>query len=367
MVPPASVFARPRIAAAGHAASAHNPQTFNRALAALVLAKRDGVMPVDFVEREWPDDHHAHWLTRSAVVPEFTTGSASALAPTRVATLLLIAPPSAAAKLFARGMQLDFAGVLQYLVPHVSTHPVPLFGAEGAPIPVVQGATSKATVGPVKKLAFAFAITRELDESTPDSAAAILGRMLAESAAKSLDQYVFDAQPADATRPAGLLNGVTPLTASNASIPFEAATADIAAFAGAFSDAMINPENMIIITNPRQAWNLLMSRGFQTLGLPILQSPAIPAGTIIAVVPEAIASGYDGAPQIEVSKQATVQFEDTTPQQIGTVNPSPPPPTLVAAPTRSLLQHMIGVKVRVRCAWASLQPGAVQFMTGVKW
>jgi hypothetical protein len=76
--------------------------------------------------------------------------------------LLLIAPPSAAAKLFARGMQLDFAGVLQYLVPHVSTHPVPLFVAEGAPIPVVQGATSKATVGPVKKLAFAFAISNAI-------------------------------------------------------------------------------------------------------------------------------------------------------------------------------------------------------------
>lgn len=352
--------------AAAVTAQVYNPQTFNRALAALVLAKRNGVLPIDFVEREWPDDHHAAWLTRSAVVPDSTTGSASALAPTRVATLLLIAPPSAAAKLFSRGMQLDFTGVLQYLVPHVGTHPVPLFVAEGAPIPFVQGSTAKAQVGPVKKLAFGFAISRELDESTPDSVAAILGRMLAESAAKSLDQYVFDAQPADATRPAGLLNGVSGLS-SNTTVgqsSIECIAADISTFAGAFNAANINSENMVLICNPVEGWSIRMVRGFETMPLPVLMSPAIPGGQVIAVIPEAIASGYDGAPQIEVSKNATVHFEDTTPAQIGTVGT----PNVVAAPTRSLLQQeLIGVKLRVKCAWASLQPGAVQYMTGVRW
>jgi hypothetical protein len=121
---------------------------------------------------------------------------------------------------------------------------------------------------------------------------------------------------------------------------------------------------MILICNPVEAWALRMVRGFEAMPLPVLMSPAIAAGTVIACIPSAIASGYDGAPQIEVSKNATVHFEDTTPAAIGT----PGSPNIVAAPTRSLLQQeLIGVKLRVKCAWASLQPGAVNFMTGVKW
>src|SRR5262249_50312604 len=239
----------------------------------------------------------------------------------------------------------------------------PIFVAEGAPIPITQGATSHAIVGPTRKLAFGVAVSRELDESTPEGAAAVLGRMLAESAAKSLDTYVFDNVAGDPTRPAGLLNGVTPLVSTVAGSGISAAAGDISKIAGAMADAAVNPESLILIAHPVEAWNLLMLRGFERLVPPVLQSPAIPRGTVIGVVPEAIASGYDGDPQVEVSKQAT-DFEDTTPLAIGT----PGSPPTVAAPTRSLLQQeLTGVKVRMRCAWASLQPGAAQFLQSVNW
>ena len=93
-------------------------------------------------------------------------------------------------------------------------------------------------------------------------------------------------------------------------------------------------------------------------------SPTITPGTVIAVVPEAIGSGYAGVPEVETSKQGTIHFEDTAPQRIGAVGS----PNVVAAPTRSFFQQdMLGVKLGVKCAWASLQPGAVQFMTGILW
>src|SRR5262249_21354647 len=98
-------------------------------LASYVIAKQSGVMPEELVKKTWPHDDRAFWLTKAAVSPDSTTSSASALTYTRVNPLLLIAPPSAAAKLFDRCMRLDFAGVLQYSVPHVGAHPLPIFVA----------------------------------------------------------------------------------------------------------------------------------------------------------------------------------------------------------------------------------------------
>jgi hypothetical protein len=335
-------------------------QSISRMLAGCVLSKIHGGSPESVVRRAWPDDSRAQLFTRAAVNPTDTT--ATAITATKTSPLLLIAPSSAAARLFEKCLRLDLGGVLSYSVPHAATHPLPLFVAEGAPFPFVQPSTAKATLGPARKLGFGIAITRELEEASPDSAAAILARLLGESAAKALDQYVFDAVAADATRPAGLLNGVTPLTASTSTSVLDAIAADIGTFASAISAAGINPENMILVCNPKEGFVLRMTGGYEAPAINVFMTPSVASGTVIAVVPEAIASGYDGLPEVETSKQASVHFEDTSPQPIvGTGG-------VVASPVRSLFQpEMIGVKVRLRCAWASLQPGAVQFMTSVKW
>jgi hypothetical protein len=128
----------------------------------------------------------------------------------------------------------------------------------------------KATVGPARKLCFIVPLTRELDEATPETGSVILGRLLDEAAAKSLDSYVFDAVAADATRPAGLLNGVTPLVSTVAGSGISAAAGDISKLAGAMADAAINPQNMILIMHPVEAWNLMMLRGFERLLAPNL-------------------------------------------------------------------------------------------------
>jgi hypothetical protein len=340
-------------------------RAIERSLAGCVLAKIHNARPIQFVERQWSDDSRAAILTRAAVSPDSTTGSASALSVARVSPLLLIAPPSAAAKLFDRALKVDLTGIAQVNVPHVAAHPAPLFVGEGEPIPVVQAATSGAVIGPAHKLAFIIGITNELDEATPETASVVLGRLMGEAAAKSLDAYVFDANPADATRPAGLLNGVTQLSAAvNQATTLDQISAGIGLFAQAFSDAGINSDNMCLITSPRSAWQFLLTRGFQTLPSPVLMSPAITPGTVIAVVPEAIGSGYASTPEVEVAKMHAVHFDDTIPQQIGT----PGSPNVIATPTRSFFQQdMLAVKLRVKCAWASLQPGAVQFMTGILW
>jgi hypothetical protein len=335
----------------------------HRSLAACTLGTIHNQRPGQFIAHAWPSDSRAAAITRAAIPPA-DTSSGAALSIAKVSPLLLVAPGSAAAQLFDRALRFDLSGVATISVPHVSTHPVPLFTAEGAPIPVTDAATGTATLGPTRKLTFITTLTRELDESSPDGAATVLGRLLGEAAARSLDAAAFSNSASSASQPAGLLNGLTALTASTLSVTIDAIGADLATFAQSFSDAMINPDSMIIISSPRSAWALRLALGFQALPLPVLMSPAIAAGTVIAVIPEAIASAYSGQLEIDVVKEPAIHFEDTTPAQIGVAGT----PNVVAAPTRSLWQQeLIGVKLRMRCAWASLQPGAVAYMTGTKW
>src|SRR5215831_1868112 len=144
-------------------------RSFQRALAARVFSHiHKQASPDEIVARTWPTDDEAGWLTRASMSPDSTTGSAAALAITKVTSLLLVAPGSAAAQLFDKCLRIDLEGILQVNVPHAVTHPTPIFVAEGGPIPVVQGATGKATVGPARKLCFIVPLTRELDEATPE-------------------------------------------------------------------------------------------------------------------------------------------------------------------------------------------------------
>jgi hypothetical protein len=335
---------------------------FNRSLAAHALAKMRNETPERIARKAWGDDCRGiPLLTRAPVSP--LSSPVTAVSQVHVGDLLLVAPGSAAAQLFARCMRLDFAGVYQITVPYASSHATPLFAGEALPINVVRSPIATTTVGPVRKLGFITTFTEELEAATPENLAAILGRLLGEAAAKSLDAAVFSTTTADSTRPAGLLAGVTPMTGSTTSATTaDAAAADVSAFAQAMSDAFINPNDMVVITSPRSAMNLRMAMGYAQTPLPILMSPAVLPGTAIAIAPEAVASGYDGDPEIIVTKNPPLHFDDSVPADI--VSGS----GVVASPVMSPFQKgMVALRLMVRSVWASLQPGAVQYTTTAKW
>ena len=59
----------------------------------------------------------------------------------------------------------------------------------------------------------------------------------------------------------------------------------------------------------------------------------VAAGTVIAIDPLALVSGFGADPEISANRDAVVHYEDTTPLQIGSGTP-----TTVAAPTWSTWQ-----------------------------
>ena len=125
--------------------------------------------------------------------------------------------------------------------------------------------------------------------------------------------------------------------------------ADMAALADAIASAGINSSELIIVTTPRLAEKLALVPNFSH---PVLTSAAIVAGTVIAVVPSGLATGYDGSISIETAISPTLHMEDTTPTDISTSG------SAVAYPTVSMFQtESLAVKVRGYCAWA-VHPGS---------
>jgi hypothetical protein len=307
----------------------------------------------------WPYDDGAKMVLRSAVVP--TTTASVALAIDAVAFLVSMAPASAAARLFERALRINLAGIHATNIARLVTVPPPGFVAEAAPIPVIAGDFDSTPIGPVFKTAFIVGLSNELEFSTPENASQIIGRALADAASKQLDAVVFDNVAGAGTRPSGLLNGIAPITAT-AGGGINAMAGDVAALAGALSDAGVDAENMVVVTNARQAIKLRLLAG-PAFTYPVFGTSAVAAGTVIGIAPAGVASGFDGAPRIETSKESTLHF-DSAPAQIGTAGS----PNVVAAPVRSAYQtDTFSLRVKTKCAWAVVHPGAIAAVTGATW
>ena len=96
--------------------------------------------------------------------------------------------------------------------------PTPMrHGSRGAPAPVKQYSVAAGVVlGPAKKLVSITSLTRELAEACDFEA--IIDTILREAVSYILDSSVFSNTAASAARPAGILVGISPLSATAAGV-----------------------------------------------------------------------------------------------------------------------------------------------------
>jgi hypothetical protein len=322
-----------------------------------------GREPWEVVHENWRDDDDAGRILKAAQSPLTTSGFA-AIQSTRV--LPQLAPDYASSKLLAMGNQFDLTGINSFRLPFIgyTGRPAsPRFVAEGQPAPVSNLATSAAILGPVCKVVILAAVSGELQSGSAETAERVIGEALAISVEQSQDAALFSTNAAvPGTSPAGLLNGLTPLTSVGSTGGAAAVADDLGLLAGTISHHGIGIDDLIFITTASIATKIRTLAGpfFQDV---VLSSAAIPDGEIIAIVPQGLATGYSGEVKIETSIAATLHFESATPLPIGTVGT----PNTVAAPTHNAFQeYLILVQIRGRMAWA-VQPNAVCYMTGVAW
>jgi hypothetical protein len=282
-------------------------RSWHRGIAARALATLRNDDPARIAKTAWPNDARAQLITRGAVSP---TSTANFPANDVVSAFRSIAPGSAALALFDLALKIDMQGVSTVAVPNVaSLPPAPVFVAEGAPGPAVQWTFGKAVLGPVRKILILSAVSGELNDATPETASAAIGRVLADSANKSIDTVAFDNNVADTVRPAGLLHGVTPLAAAAAGS--EAMFDDLGALTGAIGAAGVDPTDAAFVASPCEATIMRAKCGLRFTN-PILPTLRLPAKTVACFAPAAVASGYQDAPVIETGRESVIHFENKT-------------------------------------------------------
>jgi hypothetical protein len=256
--------------------------------------------------------------------------------------------------LLDQGLKLDLSGLLSITLPGVSAGPAPVFVAENAPAPVVQLTFGSGTVvGPTRKILVLSAVTEELQYATPDNATGIIGRVLADRTNAAIDAAAFGTQADNGTVPRGLLTGVTPIVAaSGGADPISNMSEDLGNLVEAIGNAGIDPSNVVFVARPREA--MILAGRLSSVN--VLMTLGLPAKSVAAFAPAALAFASDGPPSIEISKEAVWVRDDAAP-----VAPNTSQPTVSA-----FQQQQLGVKVRANVAWA-VAPGGAQVVNAVNW
>jgi len=320
------------------------------------------------------------WRMRAATAPATTTtaGWAAELAVTgQGAWFNALMAGSIFQPVAAPAMNITLGRYNQISMPTRAATPTIAgsFVAEGAPIPVRQAAFTAITLG-LKKMAVITSYTREIAEHSTPEIETILRQLIMDDTGVAVDTVFIDNIAVSSIRPAGIRNGVSGLTPT-AGGGFAALVGDLKAMVGAL--AAVNAMGSLVwIMNPVQqiAISLTQNAGgdfpFQAdinanrlLGYGVVVSSTVPAGMVILINADDLMVVQGDTPRFDVSDQATLHFEDTTPLQITTGAQGS---AVAATPVRSMFQtDSLALRMILPMNWAMRRTGSVAWVTGVTW
>jgi HK97 family phage prohead protease len=349
---------------------------------AVALRSFASQMPTDHVLRNmYGNDEGTQIVLRAAVNPAMTgtAGYAAELVQIAYGGFLdrLIAN-SLYGPLSETGMRIDFGsnGVVKIPTRTTASKAAGAWVGEGSPKPVKKISLAPITMTPTK-LAVITTFTEEMAFYSTPAIEGILRKAMTDDTQESLDGFLIDNVAASASRPAGLLNGVTPVTASAAATTVQKIIDDLNALIKPM-EAVGGGGKIVLMVNPAQARSLTMATtttgDFVFDGLlqaagkfgisRIVSSRTVPVGQVIAVDAEWFATATGDTPRFAVSNEATLHEEDTTPLALGTTGT----PNVVAAPMRSLFQtDSIAIRLSIYVTWSMTRASMVQTITAVGW
>jgi hypothetical protein len=322
----------------------------------------NGEYPHDTARRIYPDDDNVRLMTRAAVSPATitTSGWADSLAATSLADFLLnIGGISAGSALLKRCLSLQFNGAAAIKIPSITTGATGVgFVQEANPIPVRQYSLATGVTLSPRILASISVFNREIFQHSIPSIESLIRTVLSEDVGLELDTTLFDSTAGDATRPGGLLQGIS-ATSPTAAGDFAMLT-DLELLASAVAPVAGNGP-IYFVASPRQARRIQYSA--QIKGVEAFASSALADKTVLAVAANCLVSAMDPAPRFEISDTATLVMRDD-PTALGVVGT----PNVVGAPARSLWQaDAIALKVRLEVSWALRSSTGLAYMSAVNW
>ena len=242
--------------------------------------------------------------------------------------------------------------------------------AEGSPIRVGKLTTAAASLTP-KKMGVIVAYSDELGERSVPAIEALVRRAILEDTASTLDSALLDATASSTARPAGLLNGVSAAAVGYGGGDHEAVKADFQALLAPFISANA-ADNITVIMNPAQGLAIAMMDGptnntnwFADIRarVNIVESTYATANRLVALRHADFATAMGDVPRFDVSQQATIHMEDTTPLEI--VSGTGP---TTADPVRSLWQTAsTGIRMILPVSWTMARTGMVQWINGTSY
>ena len=248
---------------------------------------------------------------------------------------------------------------------------------EGAPKPVSELAFDQITLG-MTKLAGIVVITDELARASSPSAEAIVRQDLIATIVQTMDRDFVDPSNAGSAnvKPASIINGVTPVTASGTDA--DAVRTDVKGLFAKFIAANLSLEGAVwimpatqalalsMVTNPlgQPEFNGITAQGGTFFGLPVILSENVPANAgsgspvtgagarIILAKASEILVADDGQTMLDVSREASLQMNST-----------PDNPATASTVLTSLWQHnLVGIRAERFVNWAKRRAGAAQFI-----
>jgi hypothetical protein len=323
-----------------------------RACAAYGIAAVDRTPPAKVVAREWSGDRAAEWLTTRAATTPTDPSNTPELVRTIVPELVVtLAAHSVAAQLFRLGLQLSFDGAGAINVPTLlGDSSQAAFVKSGDPIPVMQGKTDPLVTMVPHKVSVIVVLTSEMIRSS--NIEALVLDALTRSAALALDAALFDANPDDGARPAGIRYGITELAASAAPNATDAMFLDIEAMCRSIEPVATTP---ILAMAPARA-TMARLRGYGLVPLMVLGSGGLIGSDIVTMIePRAIASALDGAPEIATAEHSTAQM---------TMTPGPG----VIERVHSMWQtDSIAILLRLPATWAVRSSAGIAWLMPRNW
>jgi HK97 family phage major capsid protein len=265
----------------------------------------------------------ADFVQKSVVNPAMTstTGWAAELVRTDYQGFLnTLRTVSVAAELATRSQMLSFGGFNSITVPMRNalgaTLTEPAFVGEAGAVPLTQFNFSSMTLNRYKLAAITTMSNEIIQRSTPQIEG-LLRDALSEAYAQVLDAALLsNAAAVVGVRPAGLLNGVTPV-AGTAGGGEASVLADMKAAINAMTDKRLGARPVLIIpTANRLSLSLMMNplgqRSFsdeiasgRLLGIEVISSQNVAANTAILIDASTFATAFD-TPSFDVSDVATV-------------------------------------------------------------
>jgi HK97 family phage major capsid protein/HK97 family phage prohead protease len=250
------------------------------------------------------------------------------------------------------------------------------FVGEGQPIPVKQMGFASATLEP-HKLGVISTFTREIQAMSDPAIEPLIRAAMIDDTRETIDALLLDNTAAVAgVRPAGLQNIAGANTAASAGTSLANVITDLRTAVNALTTANMG-RSLVWVMNKQRVMSLaLMTNAAGAfmfrdeiangtlLGLPLLSSTTVPAETVFLMDAAELAGAWDSVPQFDLSEQATLHMEDTTPLPI--VDGATQPAT--AHPVRSLFQTAsIALRMLWDLTWTQRRPGAVFVLTACKW